>query len=566
MCSTTWSFSRSCSRRAPRCCSSFVVRSTAPMNSAIKRAVSTASSSNACGSRPRIERTPITAPSRWSGAQISDRIPRRPHTSPSVRGSIDVSAEYTASPFSAASAREACRAVESKPDVPGRDPGGVVVDRLVPFEPLHRRAVGAAEALCAQDDRARQRFVVELERGDLLLRLDDRMQPAEARPQTLLVAPPLRDVAQRGVHPAAVQDAARVLDHDLGAVLAKERPLGPELARSHELLGLERRRRELYRREQLLRPQATQLGDRAQEEGRRSIVRVDDHVVRVEHEDRVGRAVVQLAVAAFARAELRDQLGVSKRDRRACREHADLFDARFVECSERRAADAEHAADLSVPLERCERDRRRTRCQASVDLGAGRLAQHGQLPVDAGRTERLFQTERPSLERQVLACADAEVGESVVDGRDRGSVGVGEQHQLLDDAAHDGVHFAGECSDLEIRAERRHEMSPSRSAVATACVRVDAPRRLLALRTCVRTVSEPMPSRCAISSCASPSASRPSTSRSRVVSVSVVFTARAPGDGGHLAPARAHRSRSGAARRRRPWGPTACLGASAARR
>ena len=83
-------------------CSSFVLRITAPMNSAIRRAVSTASSSNACGSRPRMERTPTTLPSRWSGAQISDRMPRRAQTSPSARGSVDVSEAYTASPFIAA--------------------------------------------------------------------------------------------------------------------------------------------------------------------------------------------------------------------------------------------------------------------------------------------------------------------------------------------------------------------------------------------------------------------------------------------------------------------------------
>ena len=76
---------------------------------------------------------------------------------------------------------EARRAVEAKADVTGRDPGAVVVHRLVPFEPLHGRAVAAAEALRAQDDRARQRLVVELERGDLLLRLHDRVQTAEAR-------------------------------------------------------------------------------------------------------------------------------------------------------------------------------------------------------------------------------------------------------------------------------------------------------------------------------------------------------------------------------------------------
>ena len=52
---------------------SFVLRITAPMNSAISRAVSTPSSSNACGSRAETERTPTTVPSRWSGAQISDR-------------------------------------------------------------------------------------------------------------------------------------------------------------------------------------------------------------------------------------------------------------------------------------------------------------------------------------------------------------------------------------------------------------------------------------------------------------------------------------------------------------
>ena len=119
----------------------------------------------------------------------------------------------------------------------GRDPGAMVVHRLVPFEPLHSRAVSAAEALRPEDDRARQRLVVELERGDLLLRLHDRVQTPEARAQAILVAPALRDVPQRRVHAPAVQDAARVLDHDLRAVLSQERALGPELAGAHQLVG-----------------------------------------------------------------------------------------------------------------------------------------------------------------------------------------------------------------------------------------------------------------------------------------------------------------------------------------
>ena len=41
-------------------------------------------------------------------------------------------------------------------------------------------------------------------------------------------------------------------------------------------------------------------------------------------------------------------------------------------------------------------------------------------------------------------------------------------------------------------------MSLRRIAIATACVRFAAPSRSLAFRTCVRTVSEPMPSRSAI--------------------------------------------------------------------
>ena len=115
-----------------------------------------------------------------------------------------------------------------------------MVDRLMAVEPLHRRTVAAAESLRAQNDRARQQLMVELERRDLLLRLDDRMQAPEARPQAILVSLALSDVPQSCVDATVVEAAAGVLDHDLRAVLAQERTLGTELARALELRGPER--------------------------------------------------------------------------------------------------------------------------------------------------------------------------------------------------------------------------------------------------------------------------------------------------------------------------------------
>ena len=78
---------------------------------------------------------------------------------------------------------------------------------VVSVEPLHGRAVGPGQPLGALDDRVRDGQRVELERGDLLLRLDDRVQLPEARAQPLLVALAQRDVAERGVDAAVVEDA-----------------------------------------------------------------------------------------------------------------------------------------------------------------------------------------------------------------------------------------------------------------------------------------------------------------------------------------------------------------------
>ena len=244
------------------------------------------------------------------------------------------------------------------------------------------------------------------------------MQTSEARPQALLVAPAQSDVPKRRVHSAVVEDAAGVLDHDLGAVLAQERTLGAELAGALELCGPERSGGKLGLGEQLVGMQAAQLIEGPPEKRGGGFVRVENHIVRAEDEDRVGRLVVQLPVAALARRELRNHFGVAQRDRRSGCEHPDLLDACVVERLERGAADPEHAADPSVPFNRHERDRRRARGQAPVDLGACRLPQHGEAASDAGRTERLLERERLPLQRQVGACTDTEVGEAVLDGRE----------------------------------------------------------------------------------------------------------------------------------------------------
>ena len=110
MCWTTWPCMRSSSTRVRRVSSSPEFRIAVLTNSAIRRVVSTASSSNACGLRARIESTPSTAPLRKSGAQISDRAQRTRQASASTRGSVAQSAAYTASSRSAATpARLAAR-------------------------------------------------------------------------------------------------------------------------------------------------------------------------------------------------------------------------------------------------------------------------------------------------------------------------------------------------------------------------------------------------------------------------------------------------------------------------
>ena len=96
--SLTCSSSTNCWRAS----SSFEFRSTLLTNSAIKRVVSTASSSNASGLVPRTDSTPTTAPSRKSGAQISERAPTRLVATRSTRGSVSMSRAYAVSPVRAA--------------------------------------------------------------------------------------------------------------------------------------------------------------------------------------------------------------------------------------------------------------------------------------------------------------------------------------------------------------------------------------------------------------------------------------------------------------------------------
>src|SRR5262249_43323321 len=67
------------------------------------------------------------------------------------------------------------------------------------------------------------------------------------------------------------------------------------------------------------------------------------------------------------------------------------------------------------------------------------------------------------------------------------------------------------------RGAHGRQMSLCRIAIATAWVRLTAPRRSDALRTWVRTVSAPIPSRWPISSSCIPCASSDKTSRSRSV-------------------------------------------------
>ena len=67
----------------------------------------------------------------------------------------------------------------------------MAVDELVPVEPLHDGSVGARQSLRPLDDRRSDGVRVELEGGDLLLRLDDRVQLVEARAQSFFVAPTL---------------------------------------------------------------------------------------------------------------------------------------------------------------------------------------------------------------------------------------------------------------------------------------------------------------------------------------------------------------------------------------
>src|SRR5438128_421444 len=80
------------------------------------------------------------------------------------------------------------RAVEAKADERSCGTGGLMDDRVAALEPLHRGAVRAGEALGAFDDRRGHRFRIELQSRDLLLRLDDRVQPPQARSQAILVA------------------------------------------------------------------------------------------------------------------------------------------------------------------------------------------------------------------------------------------------------------------------------------------------------------------------------------------------------------------------------------------
>ena len=126
-------------------------------------------------------------------------------------------------------AREACGTIDPKPDARLGDAGADADHGDLPVEPLHSRTVGAGQPLCALDDRPRDGDRIELERGDLLLRLDDRLQLVEARAEALIVALALRDVAERRVDSTVVEHAARVFDVDRCAVLAPKCALRPKL-------------------------------------------------------------------------------------------------------------------------------------------------------------------------------------------------------------------------------------------------------------------------------------------------------------------------------------------------
>ena len=224
------SLSRSSSTSCRRCSSSFELRSTLLTNSAIKRVVSTASSSKASGLLPRIASTPTTCPSRCSGAQMSDRAPSCSVARRSTRGSVVRVAGVHRFTRHGDEAREACVPADPQADVTSGDPGAVVDDRVSALEPLHRGAVRAGQALCPGDDRRRDRVGVELERRDLLLRLHDLVQTAQARPQPLLVPLAPADVSQGDVDAAVGEQPAGELRLERGAVLPAVPLLTAELA------------------------------------------------------------------------------------------------------------------------------------------------------------------------------------------------------------------------------------------------------------------------------------------------------------------------------------------------
>ena len=306
------------------------------------------------------------------------------------------------------------------------------------------------------------------------------------------------------------------------AVLAEERALRPELAGPLELGGPERRRGKLGRREQLVGVQAAQLVDRPPEQRGGGFVRVENHTVRAR------RRGSRRPPGRAARGSCARSLRASRPPRR---------------CAAR--STRRPSASGSLPRLR-RRTRRARRCERRARRGCVRPTRAARATIDAAPGVRQRSTSGPVVCRSTARSpldADARrasprAGTSVLaSGRSSPAQtrkyasssstvesdapsACGEQHQPLDDPAHDGVDLAGERRDLELGTEVAHEISPSRSAVATACVRVDAPSRLLALRTCVRTVSEPIPSRRAISSCARPSASSRAP-RARAPSVSV---------------------------------------------
>ena len=446
MCSTTSPCVRSSSARRRRVSSSFELRITVLTNSAIRRVVSTASSSNAFGLLAD-HRQDARRPRRRGRAARRSASGRRAarHASRSTRGSVGRVRGVDVSPRAGGDAREARVPVEAQADVRRGDAGARGCRRsrrpsnhctAAPSAPARRCARSTIVAVTASGSSSSAEISCCV--------CDDRVQAAEARcagaPRCVCACVTSRsDVCTR----PSSRTRARVLDVD-----HRCRPCGGTLARreARDARAAPAARRgwssSSSGRGESRRVHVAELLDSSTRGGGGGVVRVEQVAVEVADERRVGRLGVQLAVAPLASREPLDELGVAKRDRRRARKQADRVRPRARRTRRRRRC--AHRG--------CRASRRRTRsarARSRPRPASGSAATSGPVVARSTVTSPRRRHSIPSVSSIGIELpARARVGAAATPRsrrrRRRSSRATrrrhaGSSHQAVDDAVHDGV-------------------------------------------------------------------------------------------------------------------------------